>query len=389
MDGNSRTARKRSSLQPYLDAGLGIKNHWYPALLSSELAEGEAKGVTICSTPVVLRRARGEVYALRNECRHRGVRLTERPTCLTDETITCWYHGFTYDLESGRLVSIVSSPKDNVIGKISLRTYPVREINNLIFVFMGDADREPHDLDLDLPNSESTYPEYPVAHPTHDHVVNLGIHRECRGDWRLAAESGADPGHLILHRDAALVLVKDYAFTLGETASMEAAIKVFDQPDQPKGIGKYYDKLDVVLENELTGLKARGSKIPEGLAVEIFMPGVLKVENWPEVGLVQYEWYVPTRPGYHEYWQILSKTCETEEERAYFEAKYTHMWEDLALRGFNDDDILGREAMEDFYEDGRGWQEEQLFESDHFIVEWRKLCARHNNGIIESKYGLK
>ena len=40
-----------------------------------------------------------------------------RPTCFTKDTISCWYHGFTYDLESGDLCDIIASQEDPLIGK--------------------------------------------------------------------------------------------------------------------------------------------------------------------------------------------------------------------------------------------------------------------------------
>ena len=62
--------------------------------------------------------------------------------------------------------------------------------------------------------------------------------------------------------------------------------------------------------------------------------------------------------------------------------QYDNCWEELALKsGFNDDDIFAREAMEPFYEDERGWEEETLFSLDQFVVEWRKLVVNNARGI--------
>ena len=43
--------------------------------------------------------------------------------------------------------------------------------------------------------------------------------------------------------------------------------------------------------------------------------------------------------------------------------------------------LFAREAMEPFYEDEQGWQEENLFSLDQFVVEWRKLVVNHTRGI--------
>ncbi|WP_246217108.1 Rieske 2Fe-2S domain-containing protein [Paraburkholderia panacisoli] len=85
--GNGGTS---SQYQPYKDAAWGFVNHWYPALFSHELAEDELQGVQICGIPIVLRRANGKVYALKDQCLHRGVRLSEKPMCFNKKTLSCW-----------------------------------------------------------------------------------------------------------------------------------------------------------------------------------------------------------------------------------------------------------------------------------------------------------
>src|SRR5262249_58734952 len=68
---------------PYVEADWGFKNTWYPALFSHELGENSVKGVTMAGHDIALRRSRGEVYALRDRCAHRGVKMSLRPMCLT------------------------------------------------------------------------------------------------------------------------------------------------------------------------------------------------------------------------------------------------------------------------------------------------------------------
>lgn len=62
----------------YLDAAWGLRNHWYPAAFSYEVSEDDVKGVQICGEYILLRRANGKVYALKDECAHRGVSLRRR-----------------------------------------------------------------------------------------------------------------------------------------------------------------------------------------------------------------------------------------------------------------------------------------------------------------------
>jgi hypothetical protein len=140
--------------------------------------------------------------------------------------------------------------------------------------------------------------------------------------------------------------------------------------------------MEFVMENQALNIRSRGANHPRAVRVSLYLPGVLFVENWPQYGLAQYEWYVPVDDHHHEYWQVLTKTCSTKDEKEEFEVKYRHAWEELALREFNDDDIWSREAMEPFYADNkRGWEQERLFLLDELTIHWRRLVAKHHRGI--------
>ena len=380
------TTRKKSRIpawmKPYVDAAWGLRNHWYPAAFSYEVKEDDVKGVTICGEHILLRRSEGKVYALKDECVHRGVRISAKPTCLTKDTVTCWYHGFTYNLKDGKLFSIVAAPEDPLIGKVGIRTYVVEEVNGIVFLFLGDEDYDVPPLSDDLPPRPPDDYEHRTGYVLDDHSVVLGIHRKCVGNWRLAAESGPDPGHVLIHRNAPLILSQDIGLALGEGKSGAKSI-IVDEKKWPKGVTKDYDNMDFVMENKALNIKARGSVHPPAVHVSLYMPGVLFVENWPQYGMAQYEFYVPIDDHHHEYWQLLTRICETEEEKEDFEIKYKYAWEELALKsGFNDDDIFPREAMEDYYYDNkRGWEEEQLFSMDELIIRWRRLMVKHARGI--------
>src|ERR1700722_2242729 len=90
---NAKAPAANREYAPYLEAKWGLKNHWYPALFSHELPDKLVKGVMIAGHEIALRRAKGKVYALADRCAHRGVRMSKKSMCLTDEHLTCWYHG--------------------------------------------------------------------------------------------------------------------------------------------------------------------------------------------------------------------------------------------------------------------------------------------------------
>ena len=92
---------------------------------------------------IVVRGDAGEVHALVNVCRHRGSRV-----CLSAEgnaaTFVCPYHAWTYGRE-GALRSARNMPGDFERATHGLHTAQVREIEGLIFLYLGDD--APPDLD--------------------------------------------------------------------------------------------------------------------------------------------------------------------------------------------------------------------------------------------------
>jgi phenylpropionate dioxygenase-like ring-hydroxylating dioxygenase large terminal subunit len=369
---------------PYIEADWGFKNAWYPALFSHELADDTVRGVTIAGIEIALRRSKGRVYALRDRCAHRGVRMSLRPMCLTSETLSCWYHGFTYGLDDGVLKTIVASPNDPLIGKVRIRIYPVAERAGIIFVFVGDEEFEPlPTLEADLP-IRITDDRNPVAHLLDQQVYVRGIHRTGNSNWRLAVENGFDPGHLLIHWDNQIVAATDRKLGLGVEPISEDAIRIIDEPDGPKGMMNMYNTraYKFIMENPAVKMRARG-KNSYYARTSVFLPGILLVEHWPIPRWAQYEWYVPIDDKHHEYWEVLVAHCANDEERREADYLYDHFLEPLALRDFNDNDLFAREAMQEFYERGDGWNRETLCAFDAATITWRKVAARFNRGIQE------
>ena len=65
-----------------------------------ELPGEGARGVEIGGEPVVIVRAGGEVFALRDECSHEEIPLSEGE--VYDHTVECWLHGSCFDVRTGK-----------------------------------------------------------------------------------------------------------------------------------------------------------------------------------------------------------------------------------------------------------------------------------------------
>lgn len=393
-------AKIQGQYQPYKDAAWGFINHWYPALFSEELPEDHVEGVQICGVPIVLRRSGGKVYALKDQCVHRGVRLSAKPMCFNKSTISCWYHGFTFDLESGKLVTIVANPEDKLVGTTGVTTYPVEEVAGMIFVFVReddypDEDVPPlaHDLPVRFPENSERFPHplWPAAPGLlDDNAVALGIHRTGESNWRIACENGFDNAHILVHKDNTIVQAMNWTLPLGILPASDDCITLIEDENGPKGMMQWLftDRWKPVLENESLDLKVEGVN-GRFYRTSVVMPGVLMVENWPEDHVVQYEWYVPITDDTYEYWEVLVKVCPTDKSKKDFQYRFDRVYKPLCLHGFNDCDLYAREAMHDFYADGTGWDNEQLVSTDVSPITWRKLASRHNRGIAKPGRGVE
>ena len=388
----------QSQYQPYKDAAWGFINHWYPALFSKELGEDAVQGVKICGVPILLRRVDGKVHALKDQCIHRGVRLSAKPMCLTKDTVTCWYHGFTFNLDDGKLTTIVANPDDPLINTTGITSYPVHEVCGMIFVFVREddfplADVPPlaHDLPIRFPENNERFP-HPLWPDTpgilDTDAVAHGMHRTGYSNWRVACENGFDNAHILVHKDNAIVHAMDWVLPLGIVPTSEDCISLVEDDSGPKGMVQWLftDKWQPILENPRVGLKIDNLK-GRFYRTSVFMPGVLMVENWPEEHVVQYEWYVPITDDTYEYWEVMVKICKTDKERSDFGYRFEHLYKPLCLHGFNDCDLYAREAMQDFYADGTGWDAEQLVSTDVSPITWRKLASRWNRGIAKPGKG--
>ena len=221
---------RRKPYEPYIDAALGIRNHWYAAFFGAELAEGELRGEMICGERVAFKRVDGKIYGLADRCPHRGAAFTARPECFSDNTITCWLHGFTFDVRDGSLVQILTEPESPLIGKLKHQTYPVEEINGVVFVFIGDLDPAP-------PVSQDIQPKF----LTENLVVQPMARNKHLGNWRLAAENGYDAAHLYAHRNAGMFEIADVPVPLSTFASTKDQVTIVDEEEGPWGIVKYDD----------------------------------------------------------------------------------------------------------------------------------------------------
>ncbi|WP_169569313.1 Rieske 2Fe-2S domain-containing protein [Sneathiella limimaris] len=200
-----------------------LRQYWMPAALSEEL-KGER--------PVVPVNLLGEKLALyRNEedklvlmdrhCPHRGADL-----CFGRKEnggIRCPFHGWKFD-ETGQCVEQPGEPEGSrMFEKIKVNSYPVKEVNGLIFAYLGSG--EP-----------PAFPDFDCFRAPATHVFAFKGLWEC--NWLQALEVGIDPAHAsFLHRFLQDEDPKDsYGKQFRDTAAdtdmpMTKVLREFDQPE--------------------------------------------------------------------------------------------------------------------------------------------------------------
>src|SRR5688572_25260225 len=105
---NGTKANGRHGFEPrgaYEEAVLGFREYWYPVCMPGDVTE-TPKAFSFLGDPVMMVKRNGQIYAMLDECPHRGTQLSMINTRKNLEfpgtpTITCPYHGWTYDVRDG------------------------------------------------------------------------------------------------------------------------------------------------------------------------------------------------------------------------------------------------------------------------------------------------
>jgi len=122
-------------------SGTYLRNAWYVAAWSDDLAEGQLIGRTILKEPIVLfRAANGTVAALQDRCPHRFAPL-HMGKVVHGDRVQCPYHG----LEFGPSGACLLNPHGtkNIPSRARVRSYPVTEKHKAVWIWMGEAPADP------------------------------------------------------------------------------------------------------------------------------------------------------------------------------------------------------------------------------------------------------
>jgi phenylpropionate dioxygenase-like ring-hydroxylating dioxygenase large terminal subunit len=167
---------------------LGVRNRWYP-IAPSWMVEDKPVGLTRLGERIVAwRDGDGEVHVLRDQCPHRGARLSMGWNL--GDRLACWYHGIEID-KDGVVVDMPAVDECPLIGEMAVKSYPSREHMGGIFVYFGDA-LHPEPVPFDMPE------EF-----TSDEWEGMLCTAHWRCNYRYAIDNVMDPMHgAYLHADS-------------------------------------------------------------------------------------------------------------------------------------------------------------------------------------------
>ncbi len=110
-----------------------LRNTWYAAAWSEDVAAGTMFARTIAEEPLVFfRDEAGRLIALQDRCPHRFAPLSLG--VLEGTTVQCRYHGLRFD-HAG---NCVANPHGPIAKSHTVRSFPVVERHTLVWVWLGD-----------------------------------------------------------------------------------------------------------------------------------------------------------------------------------------------------------------------------------------------------------
>ena len=170
---------------------LGLTEYWYPALRASKVGTKRPVPIQIVGQHLVFfRDAADEVVALARACPHRGAHLSHGNSHFKG-TLTCPYHGWTFDGKGNCLAVLGEGPESDIPGSrgTQARAYPTQTLRGTVFVWMGEG--KPAPIEEDAP------PEL----FSDKHLV-FASERIWNANWRPSLENFSDAHVFYLHRNS-------------------------------------------------------------------------------------------------------------------------------------------------------------------------------------------
>jgi phenylpropionate dioxygenase-like ring-hydroxylating dioxygenase large terminal subunit len=116
-----------------------LRDHWYIACRSPQIGSGPVARTVLGEPLVIFRGKDGKIAALADRCAHRNLALSRGK--VTDDGLRCAYHGWTWGSD-GHCTNIPSACEPSACQAIRVKSYPVREQQGFVWVWMAGEGKE-------------------------------------------------------------------------------------------------------------------------------------------------------------------------------------------------------------------------------------------------------
>lgn len=117
-----------------------IKNQWYAVLSSKDIKKGKLTSVRrIGESLVFFRDGKGDAHCVSDQCPHRGASIGAGR--MVGDRAKCPFHGLEFDGD-GHCVCVPAEGRNtsNSLARFDLRSFPIMEIGEIIFIWYGDKE---------------------------------------------------------------------------------------------------------------------------------------------------------------------------------------------------------------------------------------------------------
>jgi len=319
-----------------------MRRFWQPVALSSEV--GELPGlVRILGEDLVLfRDGSGKLGLLHKHCAHRGASLEFG--IIADNGLICAYHGWHYGRD-GCLIKAGSEPLNSpVCSRVSQGAYPVREVDGIVFAYLGPVEHQPE------------FPRFDTHCLPNTRAIPFVVTTPC--NWLQVYENTQDPIHVIhLH-------ARSSGVQFGVASGVD---QIIDYRDTPLGMINVQTRR---IDNHLW-TRTTESILPNANQTGAIWEEAENAKLFQRVSMLR--WMVP-----------VDDTCTRTLGWRYFR-------DDLDPRGQGDANSIGLENI-DFYgqtESDRSYEQRQRQPGDYEVqVSQRSIAVHELENLASSDAGV-
>ena len=363
---------------------LGLREYWYPGIPAARVGKRKATLVQILGDDVTFFQGKEGVVAITNSCPHRGAML-HMGDCWWKGTISCSYHGWTFD-ETGDVTAVLGEGPDSKIhGKVQAKIYPTRTLKGVVFVWMGNG--APAPIEEDVPEEFFR-----------DDLTVLHTNEKWNTNWRPALENVYDAHVQYVHRDSFQLMgfpipqagpsrTKPEVIN-GRALNMDfASRRMMVASMKDRVYQEYYPKADVVWPRGKWRLYwtwmfkwAANRRMKKAHFIE--NPEWKGGHHLPSMFRAFYgthlytRWAVPVDKDNIRLFYFHAAKPGNLLGRIYEKLNY-HLWHDWNMN-FNFSGQDGRQMIHQYYD-----RPEKLSATDVQTIEWRKLVLQHGRGMQE------